>query len=55
MRDTIAGGSPARLTPACYRYGLPGSYDENWGLEMMCDPLADLREARVVSFHSKVK
>ena len=46
MHDTVAGGSPARVTPVYYKYGLPGSYDENWGFELMWDPLADLREAR---------
>ena len=46
MHDPIAGGSPARVTPVYYKYGLPGSYDENWGFELMWDPLADLREAR---------
>lgn len=46
MHDAIAGGSPARVTPVYYKYGLPGSYDENWGFELMWDPLSDLREAR---------
>lgn len=46
MHDTIAGGSPARVTPVYYKYGLAGSYDENWGFELMWDPFADLREAR---------
>jgi hypothetical protein len=46
MHDTVAGGSPARVTPVYYKYGLPGSYDENWGFELMWDPMADLREAR---------
>jgi hypothetical protein len=46
MHDTIAGGSPARLTPLYYKYGLPGSYDENWGFELMWDPFADLKERR---------
>ncbi len=46
MHDTVAGGSAARVTPVYYKYGLPGSYDENWGFELMWDPLADLREAR---------
>jgi len=32
LHDTIAGGSPARVTPVYYKYGLPGSYDENWAL-----------------------
>ena len=44
MHDTIAGGSTARITPVYYKYGLPGSYDENWGFELMWDPLADLKE-----------
>ena len=46
MHDTIAGGSPARVTPVYYKYGLPGSYDENWGFELMWDPLADITEGR---------
>ncbi len=46
MHDTVAGGSPVRITPVYYKYGLPGSYDENWGFELMWDPLADLAEAR---------
>ena len=31
MHDMIAGGSPIRHTPLYYTYGLPGSWDENWG------------------------
>jgi hypothetical protein len=46
MHDTIAGGSPVRVTPVYYKYGLPGSYDENWGFELMWDPWADLQEGR---------
>lgn len=46
MHDMLAGGSPARPTPVYYKYGLPGSYDDNWGLELMWDPMADLREHR---------
>lgn len=46
MHDMLAGGSPARPTPVYYKYGLPGSYDDNWGLELMWDPMADLREGR---------
>jgi len=51
MHDTIAGGSPARLTPLYYKHGLPGSYDENWGFELMWDPLADLKEKRARSLY----
>ena len=51
MHDPIAGGSPARVTPVYYKYGLPGSYDENWGFELMWDPLADLKEQRTRSLY----
>lgn len=46
MHDPIAGGSPARVTPVYYKYGLPGSYDENWGFELMWDSMADLKAGR---------
>ena len=46
MHDPVAGGSPVRFTPVYYKYGLPGSYDENWGFELMWDPMADLKEDR---------
>lgn len=46
MHDTIAGGSPARVTPVYYKYGLPGSYDENWGFELMWNPMDDLKQGR---------
>jgi hypothetical protein len=46
MHDPGAGGSAARITPVYYKYGLRGSYDENWGFELMWDPLADLKETR---------
>jgi hypothetical protein len=46
MHDMVAGGTTIRYTPVYYRYGLPGSYDENWGLELMWDPMADIRSGR---------
>lgn len=46
MHDMLAGGSPVRITPVYYKYGLPGSYDDNWGFELMWDPMADIREGR---------
>jgi hypothetical protein len=46
LHDPVAGGSPVRFTPVYYKYGLPGSYDENWGFELMWDPMADLKEQR---------
>lgn len=46
MHDMLAGGAPSRPTPVYYKYGLPGSYDENWGFELMWNPLEDLRSRR---------
>jgi hypothetical protein len=46
MHDMIAGGSVMRYTPVYYKYGLPGSYDENWGLELMWQPMEDIRSGR---------
>lgn len=46
LHDPVAGGNPVLITPVYYKYGLPGSYDENWGFEMMWDPMADLKEDR---------
>ena len=46
MHDMLAGGSTERMTPVYYKYGLPGSYDENWGFELMWDPMADIRSGR---------
>ncbi|HIJ64674.1 MAG TPA: hypothetical protein HPP77_01880 [Candidatus Hydrogenedentes bacterium] len=46
MHDMMSGGSPIRYTPVYYKYGLPGSYDENWGLELMWETMADIKEGR---------
>src|SRR5579859_2783762 len=46
MHDAIMAGMRARYTPVYYGYGLPGSYDENWGLELMWQPLEDIRAGR---------
>ncbi|MEW6746425.1 MAG: hypothetical protein AB1486_27095 [Planctomycetota bacterium] len=46
MHDMLAGGSAARPTPVYYKYGLPGSFNDNWGFELMWDPMADIREGR---------
>jgi hypothetical protein len=51
MHDTLAGGSCARPTPVYYKYGLPRSYDCNWGFELMWDPMADLREERALALY----
>lgn len=46
MHDMLAGGSRNRMTPVYYKYGLPGSYDDNWGFELMWEPFVDLKEGR---------
>ncbi len=46
MHDMLAGGSTHRLTPVYYGYGVPGGYDENWGFELMWNPIEDLRSGR---------
>jgi hypothetical protein len=46
LHDAVVAGSPRRFTPVYYKYGLPGSYDENWGFELMWDSMADLKEGR---------
>ena len=51
MHDPAAGGSVPRITPVYYKYGLPGSYDENWGFELMWDPMADFKETRARSLY----
>ena len=51
MHDMLAGGAPMRMTPVYYKYGLPGSYDDNWGFELMWDPMADLKERRALSLY----
>jgi hypothetical protein len=51
MHDMLAGGAPQRMTPVYYKYGLPGSYDDNWGFELMWDPMADLKAGRARSLY----
>ncbi|MFN8492637.1 MAG: hypothetical protein U0350_33860 [Caldilineaceae bacterium] len=43
MHDMVAGGSYARCTPIYYKYGLPGSFDENWNFELMWRSMDDIR------------
>jgi len=51
MHDMIAGGTPVRATPVYYKYGLPNSYDENWGFEFMWNPIQDLRDGQARSLY----
>jgi len=48
MHDMIVGGSFGRVTPVYYKYGIAGSYDENWGFELMWDPLASIMEDKAI-------
>lgn len=43
MHDMLAGGEWRRMTPVYYKYALPGSYDENWGFELMWAPMKNLQ------------
>jgi hypothetical protein len=51
MHDMIAGGNNARLTPLYYKYGLPGSYDCNWGFELMWDVFNDIKSGRALMLY----
>jgi hypothetical protein len=51
MHDMLAGGSTHRITPVYYKYGLPGSYDDNWGFELMWSPLDDIKERRGLALY----
>jgi len=51
MHDMIAGGNRNRKTPVYYKYGLQGSYDENWGFELMWDPMDDLKSGRALALY----
>jgi hypothetical protein len=51
MHDMLCGGSPLRLTPIYYKYGLPGSYDDNWGFELMWAPLDDIKQNRGLALY----
>jgi hypothetical protein len=46
MHDMIAGGRTTRFTPVYYKHGIPRSYDENWGFELMWQPLDDIQTGR---------
>jgi hypothetical protein len=51
MHDMMMGGAVPRNTPVYYKYGLPGSYDLNWGFELMWNPLADITSGRARSLY----
>jgi hypothetical protein len=51
MHDMLDGGTPRRMTPVYYKYGLPLSYDENWGFELMWNPMEDIKEGRGLAMY----
>jgi hypothetical protein len=51
MHDMISGGVLQRHTPVYYKHGLPGSYDENWGFELMWQPMEDILAGRARSLY----
>ena len=51
MHDMLCGGNPWRLTPIYYKYGLPGSYDDNWGFELMWNPMDDIKQGRGLALY----
>ena len=51
MHDMLCGGNPWRLTPIYYKYGLPGSYDDNWGFELMWNPMDDIKQSRTLALY----
>lgn len=51
MHDMLCGGAHPRMTPVYYKYGLPGSYDTNWGFELMWNPIEDLRQGRAQALY----
>lgn len=51
LHDMLDGGDPRRMTPVYYKYGLPMSYDENWGFELMWNPMVDIKEGRGLAMY----
>lgn len=51
MHDMMMGGMVPRNTPVYYKYGLPGSYDLNWGFELMWNPMEDITSGRARSLY----
>jgi hypothetical protein len=51
LHDMLSSGSEYRMTPVYYKYGLPSSYDENWGFELMWNPMEDLKQGRGLAMY----
>jgi hypothetical protein len=46
LHDMLIGSSRLRIPPVYYKYGLPLSFDENWGFELMWNPMDDIKQGR---------
>jgi hypothetical protein len=51
LHDMLDGGNTRRMTPVYYKYGLPLSYDDNWGFELMWNPMEDIKEGRGLAMY----
>jgi len=51
LHDMLDGGNTRRMTPVYYKYGLPLSYDENWGFELMWNPMEDIKAGRGLAMY----
>jgi len=43
--------SARRIAPVYYKYGLPLSYNENWGFELMWNPMEDIKAGRGLAMY----
>ncbi len=51
MHDMLNGGHPTRSIPVYYKYGLPGSYDENWAFELWANPLDHIKDKNALAMY----
>lgn len=51
MHDMLLGGMFQRYCPVYYKYGIPGSYNETWGFELMWHPLEDIFSGKARSLY----
>ncbi|MCJ7450105.1 MAG: hypothetical protein MUO72_20720 [Bacteroidales bacterium] len=51
LHDMLDGGNTRRMTAVYYKYGLPLSYDDNWGFELMWNPMEDIKEGRDLAMY----
>jgi hypothetical protein len=51
MHDMLTGGGWSKSVPVYYKYGLPGSYNENWGFELMWEPFKHLQDKSALALY----